>query len=183
MTNFEWAMNQILSVEGGFSNDPLDRGGITNFGITQSLMSSYLGRTATIEDMKALTPEKAAEIYCRFFWDPMLLDQVKDPRIAYILFDQAVNRGVRVAVKNMQETLNKNLKTPDILEDGMMGPRTITILNDQDPTELGLWYIERCQAAYARVVEYNQSQSRFLRGWLARTHKLQRLFWDKGNIA
>src|SRR4051794_36362256 len=67
--NFEKCFAFILQFEGGFTNDPKDPGGPTNLGITQATLSAFLGRQATIAEVKALTPEKVAPIYRGKFWD------------------------------------------------------------------------------------------------------------------
>jgi len=180
MDHFPEAFRLLLEVEGGFVNDPVDRGGATKYGITIATLSGYIKeRQATIDDVKALTLVDAERIYRVLFWEPLGLDDVTDERLAYALFDQAVNRGQVQTVRMLQKALNKNLQISDLKEDGVMGPRTLSILNDQIPELLGMWFLEECQVSYARVCEYNQTQVRFLKGWLSRTHKLQRLFWDK----
>lgn len=179
---FVRAFSKLLEVEGGFVNDSLDRGGATKYGITIGTLSTYMKdgpRKPTIDDVRALTLNDAERIYRVLFWYPLDLDLIKDERIAYCLFDQAVNRGALKAVQTMQKALNKNLSITDLKEDGVLGPRTVSIINDQIPELLGMWFVEECQMSYARICEYNQTQLRFLRGWLDRSHKLQRLFWDK----
>lgn len=174
------AFAHLIEVEGGFVNDAVDRGGATKYGITIPTLAQYMtGKTPTIDDIKALTLKDAERIYFVLFWEPMNLDSIRDDRLAFLIFDQAVNRGQVSAVRLLQKALNKNLDLTDLKEDGVIGPRTISILNDQIPELVGLWYLEECQLSYARICEYNQTQLRFLRGWLSRTHKLQRMFWDK----
>lgn len=181
MDNFPKAFKTLLGIEGGFVNHPKDRGGATNWGITIQTLSSYMGegKIATIDDVRNLNQEDAERIYRILYWEPAGCDQIQDWRLAYILFDQCVNRGVRTGVRMLQQALNKNIKVTDLLEDGIMGPTTVSIINDQTPEFLGMWFCEVCTEGYARIVEYNQSQVVFLRGWLSRVNKMQRMFWDK----
>lgn len=179
---FNFALHKVLEAEGGFVDHKADRGGVTNYGITKATYTHFLGRAATDDDMKDMTVERAKEVYYALYWNPLNLEQVRDWRLACILFDQAVNRGPRVAVKKLQETLNKKIKGSDVTEDGILGPRTIHLINRTDPRELALWYVCTAQLDYARIVEFNQSQIVFLRGWLRRTHLLLELiFKPEGN--
>ena len=57
--NFEACLKFVLQFEGGFVNNPKDPGGPTNLGVTQATLSGFLGRQATIDEVKALTPEKS----------------------------------------------------------------------------------------------------------------------------
>lgn len=178
---FPAAFSKLLEIEKGFVNDPLDRGGPTKYGITMQTLSEYMGpgKMASIDDVKGLTLNDAERIYRVLFWEPAQCDQIRDDRVAYALFDQAVNRGVGTAVKLMQSALNENLANADLAEDGVIGPKTIALINAQEPNMIGMWFCEACQIRYAKICELNQTQLRFLRGWLARSHKLQRLFWDQ----
>lgn len=44
MSNFDDAFTYTIGNEGGYSNDPNDSGGPTNFGITIGDLSRFLGR-------------------------------------------------------------------------------------------------------------------------------------------
>jgi hypothetical protein len=67
--NWDKAFRQVIAYEGGFVNHPKDPGGPTNLGITQATLGRYLGREATLDEVRALTREAAKPIYKRFFWD------------------------------------------------------------------------------------------------------------------
>ena len=59
----ETMIDEILVKEGGYVNHPADRGGPTNFGITQKTLSRYLEVAVTAEMVKALDVETARDIY------------------------------------------------------------------------------------------------------------------------
>jgi lysozyme family protein len=52
--NFDKALSFVLSWEGGYSNDPDDPGGETNFGISK--------RSYPNENIKDMTKERASEL-------------------------------------------------------------------------------------------------------------------------
>jgi lysozyme family protein len=39
--SFDNALRIVLQLEGGYSNDPFDRGGATNYGIVQATYNDY----------------------------------------------------------------------------------------------------------------------------------------------
>lgn len=82
--DFNTALNFIFGAEGGYANDPADRGGATNFGISSKAHPDV--------DVKKLTKAKAADIYKREYWDAIGADTLpEDMRLA--AFDAAVQHG------------------------------------------------------------------------------------------
>lgn len=109
---FDAAIALLLSpdVEGGYSNDPLDPGGETNWGISK--------RSYPELDIRMLRREDAVKIYERDFWIPLRCPELP-PALAIVLFDSAVNQGVRPAIEMLQASLG-------VAVDGLMGPVTVT---------------------------------------------------------
>lgn len=87
--NFAVAVGFVLKHEGGYSNDPDDPGGETNFGIAKRYHPNV--------DIKALDAHAAAEIYLKEYWLPEgdIIPFPKD--IAF--FDMAVNMGRKPALE------------------------------------------------------------------------------------
>ena len=73
MGSFERALSIVLEHEGGdkFTDDPLDGGGATRFGISQVAHPTV--------DVRNLTREGAAEIYRAEYWQPMQCDELPPP--------------------------------------------------------------------------------------------------------
>jgi len=59
----------ILRREGGFTDNPADRGGPTNFGITHKTLARYKGRPVTKAEVKAMPMDLAVEIYLRNYYN------------------------------------------------------------------------------------------------------------------
>lgn len=92
---FDNAFNFVLGVEGD-AYVPDDAGkGPSKYGILQSANPG-------VGDVKDLTKDRAREIYKNKYWDQINGDALaaKDPRLAAVVFDTAVNHGVGTA-KNM----------------------------------------------------------------------------------
>jgi hypothetical protein len=79
------AIERVLGREGGFVNDPTDRGGATNFGISSKSYPNI--------DVSKLTKEQAAGIYKRDYWDAINADTLPEG-VREMAFDAAVNQGV-----------------------------------------------------------------------------------------
>lgn len=153
-------IKHTLKFEGGFVDNPNDRGGRTNFGITQKTLDS-LKDPSLPKDVKDLTEAQATAIYHKFYWEPLKADQLPF-EIRSLLFDQAVNSGVSGAVKRLQKILNL---TPD----GSIGPNTIAATwKTMPPAKLRDEYFKATLDHYARIVSSDSSQAQFLRGWLRR---------------
>ncbi|HLO78113.1 MAG TPA: glycosyl hydrolase 108 family protein, partial [Magnetospirillum sp.] len=107
MADLDSMLNDILAREGGFVNNPADHGGATNYGITQATLSAWLGRSATIDDVRNLGADTAKAIYRRTYFIGPHLDQLPE-LIQPVMLDAAVNSGPGQAVKWLQTVLNAN---------------------------------------------------------------------------
>lgn len=121
-TNFDNCLNVILHHEGGFSNHPADPGGVTNLGVTKKAYEAYVGRTVTVNEMKALTVSKVKPFYKTQYWDKVKCDQLP-PGLDLCVFDFAVNAGVSRAARLLQRMVGS-------LEDGQIGPVTLKRIAD-----------------------------------------------------
>ena len=113
-------IDQVLTHEGGFVNDPDDPGGATNWGITIHTLRRIRGQ-AEIDDIRNLTRQDAIEIYKRdYFYGPRIneLPQGLWPTIT----DMQINAGAN-AVKILQRLISK-IGFP-VHIDGMIGPQTL----------------------------------------------------------
>lgn len=106
--NFDEAIERVLPMEGGYSNDPNDPGGETNFGISK--------RSYPFVDIAGLTRDGAKAIYRTDFWENIHADELYDG-VAYQSLDFAVNSGVGTAIRYLQRVLG-------VADDGHWGPVT-----------------------------------------------------------
>lgn len=173
MRAIEMLIKDILRREGGYVDHPADRGGPTNFGITQKTLSLYMGRAALISDVKALQPDVAAEIYEQnYYYKPGI--QKFPELIQGFIFDCAVNHGPRRAIKFVQEVVNEAGRQPALDLDGAMGPNTRSgaewALAQMGEYFLGALIVER-RNFYRAIVSHNPSQQVFLKGWMNRVNE------------
>lgn len=162
-------VEDILRREGGFVNHPNDRGGPTNMGITQKTLSDWLGRTATIDDVRNLDQDIAKEIYIKNYLSGPRIDTL--PReIVPQVFDISINSGPRTAIKIVQKVVNLAGFGP-IGSDGLMGPKTRNACEAAQNAMGDLFNnaiaYERINF-YERIIQRNPSQEVFRNGWIDR---------------
>jgi hypothetical protein len=101
---FERALRKTLKYEGGLSNDPDDRGGLTNKGITQGEFSSWLRKNGrSPRSVATITNEEMKQIYYQDYWKASGADQLPG-NLGMAVFDTAVNMGVGTAKKMLRES-------------------------------------------------------------------------------
>jgi len=184
---FDDAFKIVLGFEGGYSNDPADRGGETNYGITYNTLNDaknkgWIPFNVTIQNIQL---EHAKIIYKKGYWDVVQADSLPHP-LDLIMFDSAVNHGPGAAVKLLQKSLNALLRYTELKIDGIVGPLTLRAVNDYiglgstpgTPPDSNIRYLcidvllNRVEL-YSSIVNSNRSQEKFLRGWLNRVFKLK----------
>lgn len=174
--DIEKLIDDVIDREGGFSNQPADRGGATCWGVTEAVARAhgYAG------DMRDFPREDASAIYARVYWDRPNFAEVarRAPKLAAELFDTGVNMGPAVAAGFLQRALNALNRGasdyPDLILDAAIGPKTLAALDafidrrgPHGETVL-LKAVEALQGErYLRLAEHRPANEAFLYGWLA----------------
>ena len=165
MAKIEPLAKFILSFEGGFVNDPKDRGGATNKGVTIGTWRQHGydkngdGRI-DVSDLRLISDADATEILRRCYWRRCGADEMKDQSIANLLVDWLWISGTP-AVTITQTLLG-------VKADGIMGKNTLAALNRQKPEAFFSRLKARRKLYYERLVKSKPSQRRFINGWLNR---------------
>lgn len=126
----------VILIEGGYSNNPLDPGGETKYGITARVAREY-GYTGSMKD---LSLEKANEIYTAMYVKGPRFDLVleQSPAIGHKLIDAGINVGTARISKWFQQSLNAYSRGgtdyPKIKEDGSIGPATLAAYKSLEET-------------------------------------------------
>lgn len=122
VNEFERSMPKILIHEGGKVDDKNDPGGRTNQGVIQRTYDSYRRRKGLpLRDVYKMTDTERNEIYREQYWDLFKGDELP-AGVSYVVFDGAVNSGVKQSVIWLQRALGVNA-------DGIVGNQTIAALN------------------------------------------------------
>jgi lysozyme family protein len=166
MSDFNKAVNQVLKHEGGFAQNWAEGGGSVNYGITRETYEKYVGRSVSLEEMKNLTRAEAIQIYYDWYWEPIKGDSIISYPIAFMLFDQGVNRGPAKAIKMAQKVLG-------LIQTGVMDSATLNALNTINERQFVIDYVNEAERAYRAIVSSNARYAEFLSGWLKRVGWLE----------
>lgn len=161
MDRFKKFLDYILEVEGGFTDDENDRGGKTNWGITEEEAREF-GYTG---DMRNLTKDFAKNIYLKKYYLGNKLDKIKNDKVALSIFDWAVNSGGK-GIKKAQIVANKF--GTNLIIDGIVGNKTLEAINGINPEAFLKEYHKMQRTFYENLAAKDSTQEGFLKGWLNR---------------
>ena len=174
--NIEQYIDDLIKREGGYSNNPADKGGPTKYGITEATAraNGYKG------NMRDLPLDLAESIYKKKYWFNPRFDQVNliNPAIAEELLDTGVNCGVSFAKPLLQRALNLcnqqgKAGYQDVVVDGVYGPATLNALKTylkvrgNEGQKILLRVLNILQGnRYIELAERDPSQETFFNGWI-----------------
>lgn len=142
---FQLFMERVALSEGGYVNDPNDRGGATNRGITQRTYDAWnKSHNLPLKDVKFITKQEAYAIYKKNYFDNANIYEIAtgknggtgDVELAFYVFDYGINAGVGSASKMLKKTG----------------------YNSQS-------FIQGVENRYEEIAQRDISQRKFLQGW------------------
>lgn len=180
MSDFYPAVNLVLQHEGGLSENPLDTGGITNFGISFRLLKSLTPEKlrlygiyddpVTENTIRELTSSQAQSVYHGEFWSHAPFEKIVQQEICNYVFDMAVNMGIAPAIKCLQRATWAVMKRWEIIkDDGILGEQTIAAIRQCGFLLMPALRAERANH-YRRIIETHPKDKEFLNGWFNRTY-------------
>lgn len=150
--SFDEVFERTLGHEGGYVNNPNDKGGETIWGITASTARAN-GYNGSMKDMSI---EQAKSIYRVAFWQRIQADQYPS-ELSYQLFDAAVNHGTGNAIRMLQRAVC-------VADDGIIGLMTINAIKAKPLNDvLALFNAERLDF-YTKLSTFGV----FGKGWVRR---------------
>ena len=169
MQNIDNYILNVITTEGGYVNNPADKGGETNHGITKAvaLANGYTGA------MIDLTTEQASTIYKVEYWLKPNFDEIfkVDNQLAFMLFQFGVLSGVVTSAMMLQRALNVLYKQSLII-DGKLGETTLNALNafkisrNDNPIHVLRGMVMAQQSVYLiECAEHNPNDKQFEYGW------------------
>lgn len=165
MANVQKIIHKILKWEGGWANDPADKGGPTMKGVTIEVYKAYCRSKGwpapTLQQLKEITMAEWVDILKTNYWDRWKADEIKNQSIAELLVDWVWTSG-KYGIIFPQRVLG-------VKDDGIVGPITLKTLNDypnQKELFQKLW--DRRKQHFVAIAKSNPSANKFLKGWLNR---------------
>jgi len=151
-------------------NDPLDRGGATNKGITQKTYNAYLTKhQLPLRSVEDIDDDEVGEIYKQEYWDKCMCSDIPFP-LDLIVFDSAIQHGVSRASKWLQNCVGS-------VPDGVVGINTIYSLHgkvlDKRIQDVIENYLNGRISFYAQIISNDPSQKKFANGWKNRMDALE----------
>jgi len=154
-------ISDILRREGGFVNHNDDRGGPTNFGITQASLAAYRHVPASIQDVRDLSEDEARKIYVSEYLERPNFHRIHDEKLRKLVVDCGVNHGVSRAAKFLQ-------RAAAVYVDGACGPKTLEQVNKSNAELLFRKVLAERIQFYGRLITRDPSQAVFAAGWMNR---------------
>lgn len=165
MAKVELLAPKIFKWEGGYVNDPLDKGGATNMGVTLSTWRQCgydkdSDGDIDKEDIKLLTVNDVTVVLKKYYWNRWKADEIDNQSVANILVDWVWGSG-KWGIIIPQRIL-------EVEPDGVVGNKTITKLNNTNQEVLFDKIVFERKAFLGGIVKRDPRQLRFLKGWLNR---------------
>jgi len=187
MASFDKTLPDVLAHEGGYVDDPDDRGGETYKGVARCYNADWAG-WKTIDrarkrrgfpknlERDAALQRQVRDFYKQHYWDKFQGDAIPEQALADELFDTAVNLGVARAVTFLQRALNVLNRNAtlyaDLVEDGAFGQRSLAAVAaylKQDKVADLLKVLNILQGMhYIEFMTKSPVQEKYARGWLKR---------------
>ena len=172
MANIDKLIPHIIKWEGGakYTNDPLDRGGATKYGITIGTLQGIKYDTnhdgkVNVEDVKSLQLDDFKHILKKQYWDRWKADDIVNQSLANLLVDWTWGSG-KHGITIPQRCLG-------VPADGKVGNVTINALNGANQKDIYNKVWQARKQFYYNIVKSNPSQSKWLHGWLNRLNDLK----------
>lgn len=167
--SFDAALHFVLrsDIEGDFTDNPKDKGGPTNHGVTQKVYDRFRMTSGLPSvSVKLITDAEVAKIYLMQYWRPAMCDKFSNC-LSLVVFDSAVNHGVSKAIRLLQ-------RAAGVKEDGKCGPVTLSKIANFDDKTIVSKYLKVRESFYSSIVELNPEQEVFLDGWMNRLTLLRK---------
>lgn len=160
---FDEIWGHVLRAEGGYSNNPADPGGETKFGISK--------RSYANENIAAMTPERAQQIFKSDFYDAVGGDSLMkiNPGLAAHVSDMAFNAGPKAAVKLMYDAVQ-------LPRQSQITPELLDRLNDSENL------IKDYSVARLKYYASLSNAPIFIKGWVNRVNNLNKALQVKSGL-
>lgn len=169
MSRFDECYKIVRELEGGYADEKHDKGGPTNYGVTQETYNDWLEAGGeSVRSVKEITESEVKDIYMEY-WRDAKCSYIPKP-VDLLVFSTAIHSGPKRSIKLLQNCLG-------VTPDGLFGPITHLSLNEEIAA-MGVkhvceLYLQELQYWYLEIVRRDHKQRKFLNGWLNRLEHLK----------
>lgn len=177
MTNEEIVAYIIDTYEGPiFTEDPVDTGGATKYGITKRTLEHYWRTVSglgdmieiSVEQVKQLSREEAIRVGVAVFVVESGLAAIADWRLRFAAVDYAFHSGWVPAIRALQKACG------GLVVDGVFGPHSQASVNAHPNSALlGLRLVTHRAKLMQAIIEREPTQKKWAFGWWRRLTKVQ----------
>ena len=169
---FQYAMKTIIKHEGGYSDEKLDNGGPTKYGISlRYLKSSHIcidgDCSENANEIIHLTLTEADSIYYKQWYEKFHYDKIKNENLLTDIMDFSVNAGACEAHKLAERAIN-DINSNNVPISCALTIKSINQINSIEPVLFHAAFQKQEEDFYYQIVKRNPSQKMFLEGWLSR---------------
>jgi lysozyme family protein len=171
MSRLNYCIKIVLGNEGGYVEHKNDRGGATNYGVTQKTYDDFCKMTGRHKKpVKSISMEEVELIYSTY-WKDAHCSYMPEP-LDCQMFDAAINHGPKRAIKFLQRALGVD-------DDGICGKQTLGALHEEvvisSIDTVCQMYLDERADFFKRIVENDPSQAVFAKGWANRVEHLREM--------
>jgi lysozyme family protein len=169
--SYDQAMTEVFSDEGGYTDDPNDPGGPTNYGITIHDARLYWKSNATADDVKNMPKSVAEAIYAAHYAAPLHYNDLP-PGLDYAVLDDGILSGTYHSARLLQRLVGATT-------DGDIGPQTLAAVQTVTdvPTLINNFFDARL--TYLQGVRTWPIYGHGWGGRVQRGHSLAAHLWDQ----
>jgi len=163
MADFSIAVAKTFNAEGGYQADPADTANYvkgvligTNHGISAIAYATYLKRTPTVDEMKALTQDTAKLIFKSLFWDKIAGDYITNQSVSQLMFQYVIGAGDE-QISDLKDIANSTYGKPVLISNDVpFGKSEASFVNGLDQAKffenMKTWRLHYYDLVVARSV-------------------------------
>lgn len=175
MASFEPILEKTFNFEGGYQNYESDSANYTssgklvgtNRGISAIAYQQYLGYEPSVDDMMAITPAIAKNVYRKLFWNKIRGDEIKDQDVADIIFATYIgnpaksNKIVQASLAQLGHDVSVKTTYPD---------EVVKAINRSNPEKL-FYTIKEEKRKFLESLRSAYPQ--FINGWMRKLNSFE----------